>query len=52
LTEGFNSSIADLPIFEHSFWKKEQFSGGKDILYRFGVKKQDAKRRFLCYTEK
>jgi hypothetical protein len=39
LTEGFNSSIADLPIFEHSFWKKEQFSGGKDILYRFGVKK-------------
>ena len=28
----------DLPIFEHSFWKKEQFSGGKDILYCFDVK--------------
>jgi hypothetical protein len=38
LTEEFNSSIADLPIFEHSFWKKEQFSGGKDILYCFDVK--------------
>ncbi|MDE8690466.1 hypothetical protein [Faecalibacterium sp. DFI.5.82] len=38
MTEGFNSSIADLPIFEHSFWKKEQFSGGKDILYCFDVK--------------
>ena len=27
-----------MPIFEHSFWKKEQFSGGKDILYCFDVK--------------
>jgi hypothetical protein len=47
LTEGFNFSIADLPIFEHSFWKKEQFSGGKDILYRFGVKKTRCKTAIL-----
>jgi hypothetical protein len=32
LTEGFNSSIADLPIFEHSFWKKEKGRRAKECL--------------------
>jgi hypothetical protein len=26
------SSIADLPVFEHTFWKKEQELSGKDGL--------------------
>ena len=30
----YPSSIADLAKFEHTFCKKEQIAGGKDILYK------------------
>jgi hypothetical protein len=43
----YSSSIADLAKFEHTFCKKEQIAGAKDIL----CKKLGAIHGGLCYTE-
>jgi hypothetical protein len=43
---GYSFSIADLAKFEHTFCKKEQIAGAKDIL----CKKWCAFRQGLCYT--
>ena len=45
-TPHFDSSIADLLKFEYTFWKKEQFPAGKDILSQKG----SAILPGLCYT--
>jgi hypothetical protein len=44
---GYSFSIADLAKFEHTFCKKEQIAGAKDIL----CKKLGAIHGGLCYTE-